>query len=434
MLDRFFQIRERGTTVATEARAALVSFLTMAYILFVNPQILAQSGMPADDVVLATALSAAIATLVMGLYANFPFALAPGMGLNAYFTFGVVAGLGVTWHVALAAVFVEGLLFLVLSATGARTAMLEAIPHSIKLGATGGIGLFLALIGLQNAGLVVDHPATLVSLGEVTAPATALALAGLLLAAALLARGVRGALLITILAIAAVAWLAGLAPAPEAFFSLPRLPEETLFALDFRGLMTGSMPTVVLAFLFVDILDTAGTLLGVGELGGFLDDKGRFPGSDRAFTADAVGTSVGALLGTSTVTTYVESATGVEEGGRTGLTAVGVAVLFVLALFFTPVMTAVPAAATAPALVVVGALMMRSVARLDWKAIDEAVPAFLTLAVMPFTYSIANGLAVGIVSWVVIKLASGKAREVGVLMYVLAALLVLYFAFLASAA
>jgi AGZA family xanthine/uracil permease-like MFS transporter len=430
MLDRFFRLRDRGTSVGTEARSALVTFLTMAYILFVNPQILSQSGMPADDVVLATALSAAVATLVMGLYANFPFALAPGMGLNAFFTFGVVAGLGVSWQVALAAVFVEGVLFLVLSLSGARTALLNAIPRSIKLGATGGIGLFLAIIGLENAGLVVDDPVTLVRMGEVTEPLAALALAGILVAGVLLARNVQGALLVTILAIAAVAWLAGLSPAPESFFSLPRLPRETLFALDFAGLLSGSMVTVVLAFLFVDLLDTAGTLLGVGELAGFVDDDGRFPGSERAFTADAVGTAVGALLGTSTVTTYVESATGVEEGGRTGLTAVGVALLFILALFFTPVMTAVPAAATAPALIVVGAFMMRGVVKLDWGRIDEAVPAFLTLAVMPFTYSIANGLAVGIVAWVGIKLLSGKAREVGGLMYVLAVLLVLYYAFL----
>ena len=430
MLERTFHLRERGTNAATEARAALVSFLTMAYILFVNPQILSQSGMPEGDVVLATALSAAIATLVMGLYANFPIALAPGMGLNAFFAFGVVGAMGVSWQMALAAVFVEGVLFLVLSLTGVRTALLNAIPVSIKLGATGGIGLFLAIIGLQNAGLVADDPATLVSLGKLTEPAAALALLGILLAGVLLARGVQGALLITILGIAAVAWLAGLSPAPESFFSLPRLPEETFLAFDFSQLLTPTMLSVVLAFLFVDLLDTAGTLLGVGQLAGFVDEEGRFPGSERAFTADAVGTAVGAMLGTSTVTSYVESATGVEEGGRTGLTALGVALLFVLALFFTPVMTAVPAAATAPALVLVGAFMMRGLAKLDWSEIGEGVPAFLTLAVMPFTYSIANGLAIGIVSWVVIKALSGKARDVGVLMYVLAALLVGYYAFL----
>lgn len=430
MLERLFRLAERRTTVSTELRAGLVTFLTMAYILFVNADILSKAGMPAADVVLATALASAVATLVMGLYANFPFALAPGMGLNAFFAFSVVLGLGVSWRVALAAVFVEGLLFLALSLSGFRSALLDAIPRSLKLGITAGIGLFLALIGLENAGLVVDDPATLVRLGEIREPLPALALAGLAAAAVLLVLEVRGALLVVILAVAAVAWLAGLAPAPEAFFSLPRLPEETLAAFDFGALFSGTMVTVVLAFLFVDLLDTAGTLLGVGQLGGFVDDEGRFPGSERAFVADAIGTSVGALLGTSTVTTYVESATGVEEGGRTGLTAVATAGLFVLALFFTPVFTAVPGVATAPALVVVGALMMRGIGDVDWRRPDEAVPAFLTLTVMPFTYSIANGLAIGIVSWVAIKLLTGKRREIGALMGVLAVVLVAYYAFL----
>lgn len=426
MLERLFQLDARGTTAATEARAGLVTFLTMAYILFVNPQILSESGMPADDVVLATALASAIACLVMGLWANFPFALAPGMGLNAYFTFGVVLGLGVSWQVALAAIFVEGVLFLILSLTGIRTALLEAIPRSLKLATMGGIGLFLAIIGFQNAGLVVDSPATLITLGDLRQPTVALALGGLLLAAILMTRRVPGALLITILGLAGTAWAAGLAPAPSSFLSVPRLPKETLLALDFQGLLQGSMLTVVLAFLFVDLLDTAGTLLGVGSLGGFVDQEGRFPGADRAFAADAVGTTAGALLGTSTVTSYVESATGVEEGGRTGLTAVVVAGLFVLALFFTPIFIAVPAIATAPALIVVGALMMRGVQQLDWTSLDEAVPAFLTLTVMPFTYSIANGLALGILSWTVIKLLSGKAHEIRPLMAVLTILVAVW--------
>jgi AGZA family xanthine/uracil permease-like MFS transporter len=433
MLERLFRLEERRTTVTTELRAGLVTFLTMAYILFVNADILSKAGMPAADVVLATALASAVATLVMGLYANFPFALAPGMGLNAFFAFGVVVGLGVSWQVALAAVFVEGLLFLALSLTGLRSALLDAIPRVIKLGTTAGIGLFLALIGFENAGLVVADPATLVRLGEVREPLPALALAGLLAAAALLALEVRGGLLVTILGVAAVAWVTGLAPAPESLLSRPQLPRETLAAFDFGELLSGTMVTVVLAFLFVDLLDTAGTLLGVGQLAGFVDEEGRFPGSERAFVADAVGTTVGALLGTSTVTTYVESATGVEEGGRTGLTAVATAALFLLALFFTPVFTAVPAAATAPALVVVGAMMMRGVGGVDWRRLDEAVPAFLTLTVMPFTYSIANGLAIGVVSWVAIKVLTGKAREVGALMWVLAPVLVVYYAFLRAA-
>lgn len=433
MLDRIFQLQARGTTVVTELRAGAVTFLTMAYILFVNPHILAESGMPRDDVVLATALSAAVAGLVMGLWANLPFGLAPGMGLNAYFTYGVVRALGVDWRVALAAVFVEGILFLILSVTGVRSALIDAIPQSLKLGTMGGIGLFLAIIGFENAGVVVASPATLVTLGDLRQPLVAMALAGVVVAAVLMARRVQGSLLFTILGLSAIAWIAGLAPAPERIFSAPRLPRETLWALDFQGLFEGSMITVVVAFLFVDMLDTAGTLLGVGNLGGFIDKDGNFPGSDRAFTADAIGTAVGAALGTSTVTSYVESATGIEEGGRTGLTAVAVALLFILALFFTPVMIAVPAVATAPALVVVGALMMRGLKDVDWSRIDDAVPAFLTLSVMPFTYSIANGLAAGVVSYVTVKVLAGKAREIKPLLYVLAVLVVAYYAFLKAA-
>lgn len=430
MLERLFHLKERGTRVGVEVRAGVVTFLTMAYILFVNPQILAESGMPASDVVLATALASALATLVMGFYANFPFALAPGMGLNAYFTFGVVMGLGVSWQLALAAVFIEGVLFLVLSLSGVRSAMMTAIPRSLKLAATSGIGLFLALIGLENAGLVVGDPATLVRLGDLAAPGAWLALLGLLAATVLLVREIPGALLLTILGISVLAWAAGFAPWPESLWSAPSLPRETFFALDFSELLTGKMLAVILAFLFVDLLDTAGTLLGVGHLGGFIKKDGSFPGSERAFVADAVGTVAGSLLGTSTVTTYVESATGVEEGGRTGLTAVVVAALFLLALVFTPIFIAVPAAATAPALIVVGALMMRGVQNLDWRRMDDAIPAFLTLVVMPFTYSIANGLAAGIVSWVAIKMLSGRRRDVGWVMAILAALLGLYYGFL----
>ncbi len=411
-LDRWFHLSERGTTAATEARAGLVTFLTMAYILFVNPQILAQAGMPADDVAVATALSAAAATLLMGLLADYPIALAPGMGLNAYFTFGVVQGLGVSWQVALAAVFVEGLLFLALAVSGLRAVLLRAIPLPLKIATMAGIGLFLAAIGFQNAGWVVDHPATLVTLGDLTSPAALLALGGLLAMAALLARRVRGGILIGILGATAAAWALGVTPMPEHLVALPRLPRETLFAFDFAGLWAGKTLGVVFAFLFVDVFDTAGTLIGVGRLAGLTDERGELPRAGRAFAADALGTSIGAALGTSTVTSYVESATGVEEGGRTGLTAVVVAALFALSLFFTPLLTAVPAAATAPALIAVGALMLTAAREIDWSRFDEAVPAFLTLAGMPLTYSIANGISLGIVSWVAIKVLAGRWREV----------------------
>ncbi len=428
-LDRFFGLKDRGTTAGTEVRAGVVTFLTMAYILFVNPQILAEAGMPANDVAVATALAAAAATLVMGLVANYPFALAPGMGLNAYFTFGVVGAMGVPWPVALAAVFVEGILFLALAATGVRAALLRAIPASIKIATMSGIGLFLALIGFKGAGLVADHPATLVALGDVTSPPVLLSIAGLMLIAVLLAMELKGAILIGIVAVTLVCWLAGISAPPEKFLTLPSLPEETFLALDFSGLLTGKLILVVLAFLFVDIFDTAGTLIGVGRLAGFVDQDGELPRANRAFAADAVGTIVGAAVGTSTVTSYVESATGVEEGGRTGLTAVTVSVLFLLSLFLTPLLIAVPVAATAPALIIVGALMMRGAKDLDWSKIDEAVPAFLTLATMPFTYSIANGISFGIVSYVLIKALRGRFREVHPLMYFLGVALIAFYAF-----
>ncbi len=429
MLDRLFRLRERGTTPGAEARAGTATFLTMSYILFVNPQILAQAGMPPGDVTLATALASALATLVMGLYAGYPFALAPGMGLNAYFTFGVVQGMGVSYRVALAAVLIEGVLFLLMTAGGVRAAVLRAIPAPLKIATMSGIGLFLALIGLKSAGLVVDHPETLLTLGDLRQPAVWLALFGLVLTAALLVRRIPGAILLGILAATALAWATGLADAPARFLSLPALPRQTLLALDFSGLLTGKLILVVLAFLFVDIFDTAGTLIGVGRLAGFVDREGELPRANRAFTADAAGTMVGALVGTSTVTSYVESATGVEEGGRTGLTSVVVGVMFLLSLFAIPVVVAVPAAATAPALIVVGALMMHGARDLEWKEIDEALPAFLTIAAMPFTYSIANGISFGIVSFVLIKLLRGRARSVHPLMYVLAALLIAFYAF-----
>ncbi len=428
-LDRFFDLEARGTTVATEVRAGVVTFLTMAYILFVNPQILGEAGMPAADVAVATALAAAVATLVMGLFANYPIALAPGMGLNAYFTYGVVGAMGVSWQTALAAVLIEGVLFLGLAATGVRAALLRSIPGSIKIATMSGIGLFLALIGFQGAGLVADHPATLVALGDVTLPAVWMALAGLVLIAVLLAIELKGAILIGILVVTLACWLTGVSAPPEKFLTLPSLPEETFLALDFSDLMTGKLMVVVLAFLFVDIFDTAGTLIGVGRLAGFVDRDGELPRANRAFTADAVGTIVGAAVGTSTVTSYVESATGVEEGGRTGLAAVTTSVLFLLSLFLTPLLIAVPPTATAPALIIVGALMMRGARDLDWAEIDEAVPVFLTLALMPFTYSIATGISAGIISYVLIKTLRGRSRDVHPLMFVLAAALIAFYAF-----
>jgi AGZA family xanthine/uracil permease-like MFS transporter len=426
MLDQLFGLEKHGTSVWTEVRAGVVTFLTLSYILFVNPQILSQAGLPSEDVVVATALASALATAIMGLWANYPFALAPGMGLNAYFTFGVVGAMGVDWRVALAAVFVEGILFLILALTGVRAALLRAIPAPIKVATMAGIGLFLAMIGLQSAGLVIDSEATLVGLGNVKSRPTLLALAGVFLIAVLMSKRFRGAILVGILAVAVAAWAGGLAPAPTRLLTIPSLPQETLLALDFRGLFTGKLIGVVLAFLFVDFFDTAGTLIGVGRLAGFVDNRGDLPRANRAFTADALGTSFGALLGTSTVTSYVESATGVEEGGRTGLTAVTVSVLFLLSLFLTPIFAAVPAIATAPALIIVGALMMRGSRDIDWTSPEESIPAFLTMILMPLTYSIANGITLGVISFVAIKTLAGRWREIHPLLYGLTAALLLF--------
>ncbi len=427
VLDGYFGISRSGSTFGTEVRAGIVTFLTMAYILFVNPQILSEAGMPATDVAAATALAAACACLVMGLVARYPFALAPGMGLNAYFTYGVVHGLGVSWQLALTAVFVEGLLFLALAVTGARTALMNAVPRAIRIAAMAGIGLFLATIGLSGAGIVVDDPATLVALGDVSQPEVWLALAGLVLMTALLASGFRGALLVGIAAVTIASWLGGWAPAPEALLSWPRLPTETFAAFDWSHLLTGKLALVVLAFLFVDIFDTAGTLLGLGRLGGFLDSAGELPRANRAFAADATGTAVGALFGTSTVTSYVESASGIEEGGRTGLTAVVVGLAFLASMFATPLATAVPVAATAPALILVGAMMMRGTNAIDWDRYDEAIPAFITMIVMPLTYSIANGICFGIVTYVVLKILRGRFGELRPMLVLLALAIAAYY-------
>jgi adenine/guanine/hypoxanthine permease len=428
-IDRYFRISERGSTIGTEVRAGVATFLTMAYILFVNPQILAEAGMPVHDVTLATAIAASVATMVMGIFANYPFALAPGMGLNAYFTYGVVLGMGVSYQTALAAVFVEGILFLLLAFGGVRTAVVNAIPINLKRAITAGIGLFLTVIGFSSAGLIEGSPATLVTLGDITATNAILAIVGLLLMGSMLSRGWSGAILIGIIAVTAVVWIFGFGPRPEAVLMAPALPTETFLALDFEGLLTGKLIIVIVAFLFVDFFDTAGSLIGIGRLGNFLDEEGRLPRANRAFTADAAGTTVGAMLGTSTVTTYIESATGIRDGGRTGLTAVTVSILFALSTVFTPLFVAVPAAATAPALIVVGAMMMVSARDIDWTRTDESLPAFLTMAAMPFTYSIANGIVFGIVSYAAVKLLSGRAKDVHPIMAVLAILMVIYYAF-----
>lgn len=404
----------------------MTTFLTLSYILAVNPRVLGAAGLPAEDVVFATALSGALASALMGTLANYPFAVAAGMGMNAYFAFGVVQGMGVGWRVALAAVLVEGMLFVGLTLLGARRVVLRAIPPPIRLAIAGGIGLLLAAVGLQSAGILVDHPVLLIGLGDLREPRALLCLAGLAATAALLALRVRGGVLLGIAALAAAGYALGLAPLPERLVAVPRWPRETLFAFDFGAVGTATFWTIVLAFLFANLLDTAGTLLGVGRQAGFVDARGELPRADRAFMADAAGTVLGALLGTSPVTAYVESATGVEEGGRTGLAALTVAALFLLALPLAPLLVAIPAFATAPALVVVGALMLDGASEIDWRRSEDALPALLTLALIPLTASIANGIAAGLCAWTAIRVLTGRWREIHPLLAGLSLALLLY--------
>lgn len=421
-LDRRFEISERKSSLRTEIIAGITTFMTMAYIIFVNPAILSETGMDFGAVMTATCLASAIGTLIMGLYANYPFALAPGMGLNAFFAFTVVIGMKISWQTALAAVFLDGILFILLTASRVREAIVNAVPYNLKLAVSAGIGLFIALIGLVGAGIVVDNPATLVSLGDLTKPAPILSLCGLLLMAVLHAYKVKGALLWGILAVTLAAIPLGVASPPQGIISTPPSLSPILFKFDLKGLMNVAMIGVVITFLFVDLFDTLGTLIGVSARAGFLDKDGNLPRANKALMADAVATAVGACLGTSTVTTYVESASGVEEGGRTGLVSCVVALLFLGALFFSPIARIVPAAATSPALIMVGVFMMQALKGLNFDDITEMVPAAIAIFTMPFTYSIAEGIAWGIISYTLIKLLTGRGRQVSLTMSILTAL------------
>lgn len=429
MLERIFELRARGTTVRTEIEAGIATFLTMAYIVVVNPLMLSEAGVPFEGALFATCIAAAVATLLMGVLANYPFALAPGMGLNAYFTYAVVGAIGVPWQTALGAVFLSGILFVLLTVGRVRALVVDAIPPSLKSATGAGIGLFVAFLGLRNAGLVVADQATMVSLGNLADAGVLLSVLGLVATAALMARGYRTAILWGILGITVLAIALGVAPMPTGVFAVPDAG-STFLALDIRAALGIGLLDIVFVFLFVDLFDTIGTFMGLAEQGRFLTPDGKIPRVNRALLADSLGTVVGALLGTSTVTTYVESAAGIGEGGRTGLTAVTVAFLFVLAAFAAPLAGAIPAIATAPALVVVGALMMRGATRIPWDDLTEAVPAFLAMIAMPLTFSIANGLALGFITYPLVKVFSGKGREVGALVYVLAGLFLLRYVYL----
>ena len=429
MLSSYFKLRENGTTVRTEILAGITTFLTMAYITFVNPAILSDAGMDFGAVFVATCLAAAIGTLIMGLYANYPIALAPGMGLNAFFTYGVVLGMGHSWQVALGAVFISGILFIILSVLPVREWIINAIPRGLKMAISAGIGLFLAIIALKNAGVVVDHPATLITLGDPTSWPVILAFLGFFAIVALDHRKVPGAVIIGILAVTVVGVVLGVSEW-KGLTSLPPDPTPTFLQLDLGGALQLGLITIVFTFLFVDLFDTAGTLIGLAHRAGLLDAQGRLPRLGKALLADSTATAAGALIGTSTTTSYIESAAGINAGGRTGLTAVTVAVLFLLALFFSPLAQTVPPYATAPALLFVACLMTRGLAEIDWEDVTESAPAVVTAIAMPLTFSIANGMGIGFITYAAVKVMSGKGGECPPAVYAIALLFVLKFSLL----
>lgn len=420
MLDRLFAIKAQGSSVSTELLAGLTTFLTMAYIIIVNPAILAEAGMDHGAVFAATCLAAAAGSLLMGLLANYPIALAPGMGLNAYFTYTVVLGLGHSWQVGLGAVFFSGLLFLALALSPLRETIIDAIPHSLKLAISAGIGLFLGTIALKNAGLIVAHPSTLVTLGDLHRPATLLAIGGFLVMVALDARKVPGAILIGILGTAAAGMMLGVSPFGGIVAPPPAIG-PTLLAMDVKGAFDLGLAAIIFAFLFVVLFDNAGTLVGLAHRSGLLDKSGKLPRTGRVLIADALAATGGAALGTSPTTSYIESAAGIKAGGRTGLTAITVAALFLLALFFSPLAASVPSYATAPALLFVACVMTGSLSGIEWDDVTEAVPATITALAMPLTFSIADGITFGLISFAAIKLLAGRGGEVGIAVWLLAA-------------
>ena len=437
MLERLFRLKDHNTTVRTEVFAGFTTFLTMVYIVVVNPTIMGDAGMSISAVAAATCLAAGFGSILMGLVSNYPLALAPGMGLNAYFTYTVVKGMGVPWETALGCVFLSGAVFLVLTLVGVRQMIVSAIPSALFAAVAGGVGLFIAFIGLKDAGIIVANPATSVGLGDLTTPTAALSCAGLVLIAALQAWKVKGAMLIGIVVTAAGGWALGLAHVAPAAYSLTDI-SATAFKLNIPGAMNlkgglgATLLEVVFVFLFVDLFDNVGTLVAVTKKAGLVDEAGSIPRLNRILLADSVSTMVGAMAGTSTVTSYIESAAGVAVGGRTGLTSVVVGILFFCTMFVAPLVQAIPTAATAPALIMVGALMIGALTEIDWTDPAVAIPAFLTVITIPLTYSIANGLAFGITSFAALKLLSGKAKVSDWLLFTLAVLFVLRFIYLAK--
>jgi adenine/guanine/hypoxanthine permease len=431
LIERYFKLAENHTTVRQEMLGGLTTFLTMAYIVVVNPQILAQTGMPVEGVVFATCLSACVATLVMGLYANYPIALAPGMSLNAYFTYSVCLGMHIPWRTALGVVFLSGIIFLVLTVSRVREQIVNGMPDCLKHATATGIGFFIAFVGLRNAKLVVANSATFVGLGNFADKEVQTACFGIALTLVLMARKVNGSILIGICGTTLLGMIRGISQWPSAIFSLPH-PSSTFLQLDLRGAIHLGFLEILFAFLFVDLFDNVGTLVGVCEQGGFIKN-GKIPRVGRALVADATGTIFGAVAGTSTVTSYIESVAGIAAGARTGLSNLMVAALFLAAMFCSPLASAIPGYATAPALILVGALMTQSIAHIVWADFSEAVPAFITVLATPLTFSIATGLSLGLIAYTVVKIAAGKIREINLLVWILTVLFILRYVYLAAA-
>lgn len=432
ILEKVFKLSEHNTTVKTEIIAGITTFMTMAYILVVNPSILSDAGMNKDAVFAATAIAAFIGSTIMGLLANYPIALAPGMGLNAFFAYTVVLQMGYSWQFALCAVLIEGLIFILLTVTNVREKIIDCIPGVLKHAVTAGIGLFIAFIGLVNAG-IVEGGGAILQLGNMQSPTVLLAIAGLIIAAVLLSKNVKGTFLLAMVVTTAIGIVGGIVQLPSAIVSsVPSLKPVFLqaFSVPMDQVFSLDMLVVVFTFLFVDLFDTVGCLVGVASKGNMLDENGKLPRAKEALFSDAIATTAGALLGTSTVTAYVESAAGIGEGGRTGLTAVTTGILFLLSLFFAPIFTSIPPQATAPVLILVGVMMASSLLQIDFSDFTNAIPAFLTFAMMPLAYSIADGIIFGIISFTVLKLATGKRKEVNISLILLSIMFILKFVLL----
>ncbi|MCM8798135.1 MAG: NCS2 family permease [Candidatus Omnitrophica bacterium] len=438
-MSKFFALKSLGTNWRTEIIAGFTTFMTMAYIIFVNPAILSVTGMDFGAVMVATCLVTALTTILMGIYTNYPIALAPGMGMNAYFAYTVCLGMGISWEVALGCVFIEGVIFILLTLSKFRQKLFDAVPQTIRIAVACGIGLLIAFVGLKDAGIIISHPSTFVSLGKITSPYAMLSLLGLLITSLFLIRKIKGSIFLGILITALLGIPLGIVKY-QGIMGPPPSISPTLFKLDILSALKLGFLTIVFTFLFMDIFDTVGTLAGIGEIGGFIKN-GKLPRVGRCFFVDALGTVFGSLLGVSTVTSYIESISGISEGGRSGLTSVVVGLLFLFSLFFFPLTKMIGGGyevcsgmvlhpVTATALIIIGTLMFLSITKIDWRDYSEAIPAFLVIITMPLTFSIANGLAIGFISFSAIKLFSGKGKEVSGLVYLLSLLFILRFAFL----